>query len=59
MTHRPSWMDVSVARGEYAFKVQIIEEVIRDYGGLTFGSIREIDWSRNLISGLILLCLGS
>lgn len=29
-------MDVSVNRGEYAWKPLIVEEVMRDYGGLVF-----------------------
>jgi hypothetical protein len=32
----PDWMDVTRARGEYAWKGVIVEEVIRDYGGLVF-----------------------
>ena len=32
----PSWVDVTKNRGEYAWKDLIVEEVIRDYGGLVF-----------------------
>ena len=31
---RPAFMDLNVNKGEYAWKPQIIEEVVRDFGGL-------------------------
>lgn len=31
---QPDWVNVSVRAGEYAWKGMIIEEVVRDYGGL-------------------------
>jgi len=33
-TGRPDWVNIDKARGEYAWKFQIVEEVIRDFGGL-------------------------
>jgi hypothetical protein len=31
---RPTWMDLALNKGEYAWKAQMAEEVLRDYGGL-------------------------
>jgi hypothetical protein len=49
-SRRPAWVDVTVNRGEYAWKPLIVEEIVRDYGGLVFwmdaGDIIEEDFGR-------------
>jgi hypothetical protein len=49
-SRRPAWVDVTVNRGEYAWKPLIVEEIVRDYGGLVFwmdaGDIITEDFTR-------------
>ena len=57
----PAWMDVTNERGRYAWKGQIIEEVVNDFGGLVLwldcgDRIRELlgvdFWSDVALSGI-------